>query len=86
MAYGLEVQGVDKTERLNSAMEALSLVGLRRCAMSMPSQLSGGIRRVGLAQALASDPSILLMGQAFSALDPLIRRQMQDELMAIQRN
>ena len=86
VAYGLEVQGVDKTERLNSAMEALSLVGLQRYAMSMPSQLSGGMQqRVGLARALASDPSILLMDEAFSALDPLIRRQMQDELMAIQQ-
>ena len=86
VAYGLEVQGVDKTDRLNSAMEALSLVGLQRYAMSMPSQLSGGMQqRVGLARALASDPSILLMDEAFSALDPLIRRQMQDELMAIQQ-
>jgi glycine betaine/proline transport system ATP-binding protein len=86
VAYGLEVQGVDKTERVNSAMEALSLVGLQRYAMSMPSQLSGGMQqRVGLARALASDPSILLMDEAFSALDPLIRRQMQDELMAIQQ-
>ncbi|MGB1083983.1 MAG: quaternary amine ABC transporter ATP-binding protein, partial [Ilumatobacteraceae bacterium] len=86
VAYGLEVQGVDKPDRLNSAMEALSLVGLQRYAMSMPSQLSGGMQqRVGLARALASDPSILLMDEAFSALDPLIRRQMQDELMAIQQ-
>lgn len=86
VAYGLEVQGVERRERRRRALEALSLVGLEPYALSMPGQLSGGMQqRVGLARALASDPEILLMDEAFSALDPLIRRQMQDELIAIQR-
>lgn len=86
VAYGLEVQGVDRRERRRRAIEALSLVGLESYARSMPGQLSGGMQqRVGLARALASDPEILLMDEAFSALDPLIRRQMQDEMIAIQR-
>ena len=83
--YGLKVQGVDRSERDRAGMEALDLVGLGSFAASYPAQLSGGMQqRVGLARALASDPDILLMDEAFSALDPLIRRQMQDEMMAIQ--
>ncbi|MEM7091895.1 MAG: betaine/proline/choline family ABC transporter ATP-binding protein [Actinomycetota bacterium] len=83
--YGLKVQGVDKEARDAAAIEALNLVGLGAFSNSMPSELSGGMQqRVGLARALASDPDILLMDEAFSALDPLIRRQMQDEMMAIQ--
>ncbi|MEY2973931.1 MAG: hypothetical protein RIR49_351 [Actinomycetota bacterium] len=86
VSYGLEVQGVDRRSRRRSALEALSLVGLESYARSMPGQLSGGMQqRVGLARALASDPEILLMDEAFSALDPLIRRQMQDEMLALQR-
>ncbi|MDD9271699.1 glycine betaine/L-proline ABC transporter ATP-binding protein [Paenibacillus sp. GCM10023248] len=83
--YGLEVQGKSKKERRSKAMEALSLVGLQEWADSMPSQLSGGMQqRVGLARALANDPDILLMDEAFSALDPLIRKDMQDELLELQ--
>lgn len=85
VSYGLKVQGVDKKAREDAAMRALSLVGLGTYAQSYPSELSGGMQqRVGLARALASDPDILLMDEAFSALDPLIRRQMQDEMMEIQ--
>jgi len=83
--YGLKVQGVDKDARDVASLEALNLVGLGAFAQSMPNELSGGMQqRVGLARALASDPDVLLMDEAFSALDPLIRRQMQDEMMAIQ--
>ena len=83
--YGLKIQKVPKAERDAAAMRALSLVGLEPYAGSYPRHLSGGMQqRVGLARALASDPPILLMDEAFSALDPLIRRQMQDELMEIQ--
>jgi glycine betaine/proline transport system ATP-binding protein len=85
VGYGLKVQGVDKDDRDVASLKALSLVGLEPYAMNAPSELSGGMQqRVGLARALASDPDILLMDEAFSALDPLIRRQMQDELMDIQ--
>jgi len=83
--YGLAVQHVPKEERDAASMKALSLVGLEPYALNAPHELSGGMQqRVGLARALASDPDILLMDEAFSALDPLIRRQMQDELMDIQ--
>lgn len=85
VGYGLKIQQVSKAERDAAAMKALSLVGLEPYASSYPRQLSGGMQqRVGLARALASDPPILLMDEAFSALDPLIRRQMQDEMMEIQ--
>lgn len=85
VGYGLKVQGVAKNERDRASIEALSMTGLEAFANSMPDELSGGMQqRVGLARALAADPDILLMDEAFSALDPLIRRQMQDEMMDIQ--
>ena len=85
VSYGLKVQGMERREREQAAMRALALVGLDTYARNFPSELSGGMQqRVGLARALASDPDILLMDEAFSALDPLIRRQMQDEMMEIQ--
>ncbi|ACU95201.1 glycine betaine/proline transport system ATP-binding protein [Saccharomonospora viridis] len=84
-AYGLRVKGVEKAERLNKAREALELVGLAGWEDHLPEQLSGGMRqRVGLARALAADTDILLMDEAFSALDPLIRREMQDQLLSLQ--
>ncbi|MFD0714330.1 glycine betaine/L-proline ABC transporter ATP-binding protein ProV [Paenibacillus sp. GCM10027626] len=83
--YGLEVQGIPKKERTEKAMEALSLVGLNGWEHSRPDQLSGGMQqRVGLARVLANDPDILLMDEAFSALDPLIRKDMQQELVELQ--
>ena len=85
VAFGLRVKGVEPAARDEAAERALALVGLAGYEDSYPRQLSGGMQqRVGLARALATDPDILLMDEAFSALDPLIRRQMQDELMAIQ--
>src|SRR5690606_21691377 len=84
VVFGLEVQGIPEDERYQKGKEMLQVVGLGDYADSMPSQLSGGMKqRVGLARALASDPDILLMDEAFSALDPLIRREMQDELLEI---
>lgn len=83
--YGLEVQGVSKEDRQRKALEALKLVDLEGYEHQFPSQLSGGMQqRVGLARALANDPDILLMDEAFSALDPLIRKDMQDELLDLQ--
>jgi glycine betaine/proline transport system ATP-binding protein len=85
-SYGLKVQGVERRERESAALKALDMVGLEAYANNKISELSGGMQqRVGLARALCSDPPILLMDEAFSALDPLIRRQMQDELMIIQK-
>jgi glycine betaine/proline transport system ATP-binding protein len=83
--FGLEIQGVNPAARREKARDALRLVGLEGHEDRMPSQLSGGMQqRVGLARALANDPDILLMDEAFSALDPLIRKEMQDELLALQ--
>ncbi len=83
--YGLEISGVDKDKRKASAEKALDQVGLKGYENSMPDELSGGMKqRVGLARALANDAEILLMDEAFSALDPLIRTQMQDELIELQ--
>ncbi|MGQ2951869.1 MAG: quaternary amine ABC transporter ATP-binding protein [Agrobacterium sp.] len=79
-AFGLEVQGIPKTERNSAAKQALEKVGLADWLERYPAELSGGMQqRVGLARALASDPEIILMDEPFSALDPLIRRQLQDE-------
>ncbi len=86
VAFGLEIQGVPADERSRKAEEVLQMVGLGGYGGSMPSGLSGGMKqRVGLARALTSDPDILLMDEAFSALDPLIRREMQDELLDLQQ-
>ncbi|APB30923.1 MULTISPECIES: quaternary amine ABC transporter ATP-binding protein [Vagococcus] len=83
--YGLEVRGVEKEERQQRAEKALENSGLLTFKDQYPDQLSGGMQqRVGLARALANDPEILLMDEAFSALDPLIRREMQDELIELQ--
>ena len=85
VAYGLEIQGVDRRERLERADRALDMVGLGGWGPSRTSELSGGMQqRVGLARALCTDPEVLLMDEAFSALDPLIRREMQDELLRLQ--
>lgn len=82
--YGLEIQGIAKEERTEKAMESLRLVGLAGYEEQYPSQLSGGMQqRVGLARAIANDPDVLLMDEAFSALDPLIRKDMQDELLQL---
>lgn len=84
-AFGLELAGVDKDTRYETALKALARVGLDAYAASYPDELSGGMKqRVGLARALANDPDILLMDEAFSALDPLIRTEMQDELIRLQ--
>jgi len=84
--FGLEVQGMAKPARRDSAMRAIELVGLKGWDARYPSELSGGMKqRAGLARALAADASVLLMDEAFSALDPLIRRDMQQELVELQR-
>lgn len=83
--YGLEIQKVDPSKRKEAAMQALEQVGLKGWEDTFPDQLSGGMQqRVGLARALALDADIMLMDEAFSALDPLIRRDMQDELIDLQ--
>jgi glycine betaine/proline transport system ATP-binding protein len=85
-AFGLEVAGVDRAERRRRAMEALELVGIAEMAQHFPDQLSGGMRqRVGLARAWVTEPDVMLMDEAFSALDPLIRTEMQDALVELQR-
>jgi glycine betaine/proline transport system ATP-binding protein len=84
-AFGLELAGITREDRLRRATEALEQVGLNAYAESYPDELSGGMRqRVGLARALANDPEVMLMDEAFSALDPLIRSEMQDELLRLQ--
>jgi glycine betaine/proline transport system ATP-binding protein len=85
VAFGLEIQGVSKEERLRRAGEVLDLVGLEDAANQFPDQLSGGMQqRVGLARAFAVDPKLMLYDEPFSALDPLIRRDMQDEVCRLQ--
>ncbi|MFP4069723.1 MAG: glycine betaine/L-proline ABC transporter ATP-binding protein [Opitutales bacterium] len=85
VAFGLEIQKIDRDERYDKARKAIDLVGLDGYEESMTQALSGGMQqRVGLARALAGDPEILLMDEAFSALDPLIRVQLQDELLELQ--
>lgn len=86
VAYGLKVQGMSKNERRERAYESLELVGLKGWEENYPDELSGGMKqRVGLARAVSTDADILLMDEAFSALDPLIRAEMQDELLKLQQ-
>lgn len=87
VSYGLEVQGIDKATRQQRALEVLELVSLAGWEYHYPSELSGGMQqRVGIARALAVDPEILMFDEPFSALDPLIRRDMQDELIGLQKD
>ena len=86
VAYPLELRGVGKSERLAKAEEILAMVGLTGWGDKLPSELSGGMQqRVGIARALAADTDVLLMDEAFSALDPLIRREMQEQLLTLQQ-
>ncbi|MFO7691145.1 MAG: glycine betaine/L-proline ABC transporter ATP-binding protein [Cryobacterium sp.] len=86
VAYGLEIQGMPRAERLERATTIINLVGLAGWADHLPAQLSGGMQqRVGLGRALAADTDVLLMDEAFSALDPLIRREMQEQLIELQQ-
>jgi glycine betaine/proline transport system ATP-binding protein len=86
VAFGLRVQGVPRPERARRAAAWVERVGLTGYERALPRELSGGMQqRVGLARALCTDPEVLLMDEAFSALDPLIRREMQGELMRLQR-
>ena len=83
--FGLEIRGEDRDARLRKAMETLEMVGLKGWETNYPRELSGGMQqRVGLARAMAVDPEILIFDEPFSALDPLIRREMQDELLRLQ--
>lgn len=85
-AYGLDIKGVSRKEREEKAREALKMVGLEGWDNHLPGELSGGMQqRVGLARALAADTDVLLMDEAFSALDPLIRKEMQDQLINLQK-
>ena len=85
VAYGLEIRGVDKDARYEAALEAIETVGLKGWEDYLPSEMSGGMQqRVGLARALAANSEVLLMDEPFSGLDPLIRREMQDELISLQ--
>lgn len=85
ISYGLEVRGLNRAQRTEKAMEILDLVGLTGWDQNYPRELSGGMQqRVGLARAMAVDPEILIFDEPFSALDPLIRREMQDELISLQ--